>query len=98
MSERDARTSPIRNVLTRGLGADNGDIDVTRPIRLRSGDRVLLCSDGIHGVVPPVVTMGTLEREDDPQCAAERLIQHANDHGAPDNATAVVIRIEQGVA
>lgn len=96
MSEQEAKGSPIRNVLTRGLGAGNGEAEVARLVRLRREDRVLLCSDGVHGVVPAAVMMHTLEREDDPQCAAERLIQHALDHGAPDNATAVVVRVVEG--
>jgi protein phosphatase len=98
MSEQEAKTSPIRNVLTRGLGAENSDVDVSKPMRLRLGDRILLCSDGVHGVVPAAVIQHTLERDADPQCAAERLIQHAIDHGAPDNATAVVIAVGEATS
>ena len=52
-SEREMRESTMRNVITRSLGsASNNTPDVAAPMALMTGDRVMLCTDGLHGVVP----------------------------------------------
>lgn len=94
MSEADARRHPWRNVVTRALsGAADVQIDVAE-LEVRVGDRLLLCSDGLHGVVPPdrVAAMvggaGTLDQI----CRA--LIDAANDAGGPDNITVALLQID----
>ena len=53
LSENDARRHPWRNVVTRALaGGDDPQVDVAE-IDVKTGDRLLLCSDGLSGVVPP---------------------------------------------
>lgn len=86
-----ARAHPNRNVLTRYLGSDvDLPIDVQRE-RLRPGDTVLLCSDGLYGVVSDaeLAVAGT-----DPSLenAAEHLIGLALQRGAPDNVTLCLVR------
>lgn len=96
MSATEARSSPARNLLTRSLGTGNGAPELSREVPLRQHDRLLLCSDGLHGPVPERLLEQTLGRDEPAQCLAERCVQHALDRGAPDNVSAVVVRIEEG--
>lgn len=58
---------------------------------LRAGDRFLLCSDGLSGVVPHDLIHDTLGSGRSPDETAERLIALAIEHGGPDNITVIVI-------
>jgi protein phosphatase len=60
---------------------------------LRPGDRFLLCSDGLSGVVPHDLVQETLQTTGTPADAADRLVALAIDHGAPDNVTVLVMDV-----
>jgi len=62
-------------------------------LRVRSGDRFLLCSDGLHGPVPDAGISTSLDSFPDPTECIERLIRKANDAGGPDNITAMVVDV-----
>jgi protein phosphatase len=82
----------LGHLITRALGTDPAVEVDARLVALEPGDTFLLCSDGLHGTVPHAELLGVLlesERLDD---AADRLVQRANDRGATDNVTAVLIR------
>jgi serine/threonine protein phosphatase PrpC len=84
-----------RNLLTQCLGIDR-DLEVfLRTERLRAGDRYLLSSDGLHGMVRDDVLARVLREESEPQAAARRLIDMGNETGSPDNLTAVVFYVER---
>lgn len=86
-----ARFHPRRNVVTRSLGSDPApapDVWVFPPT---SGDRFLICSDGLTGEVDDADIAATLYEESDPQQAAEELVRLANASGGRDNITAVVV-------
>lgn len=85
---------PMRNVLTSVLGArENVDVHLTeRP--LVPGDVLMLCSDGVHGVVEPDAMTEILTTAPDVADAAQRLIDLAMANGSRDNVTAVVARYE----
>jgi protein phosphatase len=96
ITEDEARTHPRRNIVTRALGIDP-DVKVdwwTLP--LIRGDRFLLCSDGLVDEVVDDVIAETLRTSDDPQEAAERLVEAANDAGGRDNVTVVVVDVLAG--
>jgi len=59
-------------------------------VRLRRGDRFLLCSDGLYGPVAQADLVTMLDSERDPEACCARLIDAANDAGGPDNITALV--------
>jgi PPM family protein phosphatase len=88
---------PMRNVLTKVVGAA-ADLEVTAAERpLAVGDLLLLCSDGLHGLVPdeaiaPLLAAGTVEQ------AAAQLIQRALERGGSDNVTVVLGRYGQAGA
>jgi protein phosphatase len=62
-------------------------------VDLRAGDRILICSDGLHGVVKEAAMAQILDENPDPGYACAALIKKARDGGGPDNITAVVINI-----
>lgn len=81
------------NVVTRALGAGGGGLpepDYT-VAPLRRGDRLILCSDGVHGVVPDRDLVRVVEDSTHPQAAAGALVDLAIARGTQDNATAVVV-------
>jgi serine/threonine protein phosphatase PrpC len=95
MTSAAARQHPWRNVVTRALsGGSDPDID-TVELTPRSGERLLLCSDGLSGVVAHDVIEGLLGDRTAPLDAiCERLVAAANEAGGPDNVTVLVIQID----
>jgi serine/threonine protein phosphatase PrpC len=84
----EATTHPQRSLLTRAL--DGRDVDPEFSVReARTGDRYLLCSDGLCGVVS-TETMAEALAIPEPREAADRLIALALRSGGPDNITCIV--------
>jgi protein phosphatase len=95
MTDADARRHPWRNLVTRALaGAEDPDVEIT-PIMLESGDRILLCSDGLSTPVPDSAITAVMARTDhgDPGALCTALIEAANAAGGPDNITVVVLDV-----
>jgi protein phosphatase len=95
LNEKDAATHPQRNVLYRALGqgeAFSPDI-ATSP--LPASGWLMLCSDGLWGVVPPAEVARIIRETTDPQIAAQLLIDAANAAGGPDNITVILIRLPE---
>jgi serine/threonine protein phosphatase PrpC len=91
MTERQARTSPYRNLLTRSLGsAPHVDVDIFAPVRLEPGHALVLVSDGVTGYLDERDIAAILRAASNAQAAAERLVAEAVARGGADNATAVV--------
>jgi len=94
ISEADARRHPWRNVVTRALsGAEDLQVDVAE-IDVRSRDRLLLCSDGLHGVVPPERLSTLVGRQAPLAEICQSLIEAANEAGGPDNITVALLQID----
>ena len=78
------------NVLLQALGSSSRlDVALTQT-SLQSGDTVLICSDGLYGVVDDDLIAVTLATNDEPDDACAALIERALEAGAPDNVTCVV--------
>src|SRR6476469_6886032 len=94
LAPEDAAQHPQRSVITRALGADwQIDIDIwTTPAR--TGDVILLCTDGLSGFVDDAAVARTLEEHETLDDAVRALIDAANAAGGEDNITAVAIRLE----
>ncbi|HEX5594446.1 MAG TPA: PP2C family serine/threonine-protein phosphatase [Micromonosporaceae bacterium] len=89
ISEEEASSHPQRSLLTRAL--DGRDIDPEYSVRqVRTGDRYLICSDGLSGVVSSETIGQTLREYADPQQCVERLVQLALRGGGPDNITVII--------
>jgi protein phosphatase len=92
LSESEARASEQRSLILQALGAA-ADVDVALSIvELRQGDRLLLCSDGLHGPVADLALAATLSEQPEVEAAAAALIRLAHTAGGPDNTTVVVAR------
>jgi protein phosphatase len=93
MSEREARHSPFRNLLTRSLGnTPDVEVDVFAGLRLDQGDGLVLVSDGVTGYLDERDLASVMRESITSQEAAERLVAEAVARGGADNATAVVVR------
>jgi protein phosphatase len=85
---------PMRNVLTNVLGArETVNVHVTERT-LSPGDTLLLCSDGLHGVLPPSTLQDILGRKNDFDSIPQTLVEMALTQGTRDNLTALVVRYE----
>nr|MDT0662790.1 BofC C-terminal domain-containing protein [Micromonospora sp. DSM 115978] len=89
ISLEEASSHPQRSLLTRAL--DGRDIDPEYSVRqVLPGDRYLICSDGLSGVVSAETIADTLRDYTDPQQCVERLVQLALRGGGPDNITVII--------
>jgi len=90
MTREEARISDWRNVITRSIGGDaDVQVDVGGPIPLRSGDALIVCSDGLHGQVSDE-EMAEVVQQLLPEAAAGRLVALSNERGGPDNISVIV--------
>jgi protein phosphatase len=93
-TKTDLAHHPMRNVLTNALGArEQVDVHLTERA-LEPGDVMLLCSDGLHGVLDPNELRDILVAQTDVDAAARQLVDTALNHGSRDNVTALVVRYE----
>jgi protein phosphatase len=95
MSATAARQHPWRNVVTRALsGGGDPEIDIVE-LTPQPGERYLLCSDGLSGVVPHESIARMLgENDGGLEGICERLIFAANQAGGPDNITVLVLDVD----
>ncbi|HEX2575247.1 MAG TPA: Stp1/IreP family PP2C-type Ser/Thr phosphatase [Aquihabitans sp.] len=89
----EAAVHPQRNILTRALGIDM-DVEVDgNTVQPFTGDRFLLCSDGLFNEVSEDQMASVLRRLADPSEAAGELVRLANEGGGRDNITVVVVDV-----
>jgi PPM family protein phosphatase len=93
MTESEAESSPLKNVLMRALGVDETvEVEVDEEIAME-GDTYLLCSDGLTRELSDGQIAAVLAEMTDAQSAADQLIDLANLAGGGDNITAIVVRV-----
>jgi protein phosphatase len=81
-----------QHVITRALGLrPEVEVDIYKQ-RLRAGDRILLCSDGLTTPVPEA-EIAEIARRYPSQAAAEQLVEVANERGGPDNVSVILIKV-----
>ena len=91
ISQEEAETHPQRSILTRALGVDQSVQVDEGDVEAAAGDRLLLCTDGLTGMVPEGQIREILLESADPQEAVEKLVKVANRAGGIDNITAVIL-------
>jgi PPM family protein phosphatase len=98
ITPEEARVHPRRNIVTRAMGIDrNVQVDVFHQL-VRTGDRVLLCSDGLVDEVADFDIAQVLMDHSDAQEAAEALVMVANANGGRDNTTVIVVDIVDDIS
>lgn len=93
LTPEEARTHPNRSVITRALGSDPRMVPDLYEITVETGDRLLLCSDGLSSMVEDSAIESTLARTRDPQRCASMLVNEAIAAGGYDNVTVVVVDV-----
>ncbi|MGY1735976.1 PP2C family protein-serine/threonine phosphatase [Geodermatophilus sp. SYSU D00684] len=88
ITPEEANHHPQRSLLLRALNGQDVDPDLSMR-EARAGDRYLLCSDGLSGVVSEE-TLAEALKDPDPQSTADRLVELALRSGGPDNITVIV--------
>jgi len=93
LTPEEARVHPRRNIVTRAMGIERSVmVDVFTHL-VRTGDRIVLCSDGLVDEVPDTDIATVLSQHSDAQETAEALVLVANANGGRDNTTVVVVDI-----
>ena len=90
LTPEEARTHPQRSVITRALGSDAHLHPDIYEINVETGDRLLICSDGLSGMIFDDQIENTLGRVQDPQRCASQLVNEAIAAGGHDNVTVIV--------
>jgi serine/threonine protein phosphatase PrpC len=90
----EARKHPFRNVITQALG-NGADLDIAvQEIQVTELDQLLLCSDGLSGMVQDKEIWEIVQKSKAPQEAAQQLISLAREYGGEDNITVLIIGFE----
>jgi serine/threonine protein phosphatase PrpC len=97
MTAEEARVHPESNVITQSLGTEGDPPDPDAvTVQLAKGDRVLLCSDGLNGMVSDQVIEDILQQRKGTAESCNELVDAANEAGGEDNITSILIDIAEG--
>jgi PPM family protein phosphatase len=90
----EAKDHPMKHRLTRAIGVWDHIAAYTRALKLRPGDTIVLCSDGVETAGVSVEEMWEMLQGKDLEAGIQRVIDRCRDLGAPDNITVAVARVE----
>lgn len=94
LTEAEARVHPNRSVITRAIGSDPHMQPDLYELNVETGDRLLLCSDGVCGMIEDSEIASIMRQAPSAQACADQLVEAALHAGGFDNATAVVVDVE----
>ncbi len=89
----EARAHPQKNIVTRAVGIDRYVAVDEFQVLPRTGDRYLLCSDGLTDEVTEDEIASVLRSVEEPEAAAQDLVRRANENGGRDNITLIVVDV-----
>lgn len=93
ITEEEARTHPHSNILLRTVGTERDvDIDVFK-VDVQSGDKIMMCSDGLWGEVEDQQIESIMNSFADPRLAARELVRASHHGGGKDNVTLMIVEI-----
>lgn len=93
LDRQEARQHPNKNIITKALGADNEVEPDFFEVDLEEGDTVLMCSDGLTNMLEDEDIVDIVRAYEDPQVAANALVNRANQNGGVDNISIILIKI-----
>lgn len=92
LRREDGRFHPNKNVITRAMGANVGVVPDFFEVRLRQGDIILLCSDGLSNMMDDTEIFSVIKmHREDVAKAGEELLRLANEYGGRDNISIVLV-------
>ena len=92
MTAADAEQSPVRNTITNSLGGGAFELHVQQGPALRCGDALLICSDGVHGMLAHEAIESIIEQGGPSETIAGALVEASIARGGHDNISAIVAR------
>jgi protein phosphatase len=93
LTRAEATADPRRNIVTRVLGPSFGEGPDIQNLIPYTGDRILICSDGLYNEVDDDGIATALRTIPDPTSAARALVDQANEHGGGDNISVVIVDV-----
>jgi protein phosphatase len=93
LSDEALKKHPMRHVLTMAVGTAEELRVHSRVVQMASGDQVLLCSDGLHGVLNEKILQDVLDSEKTLPEKCHYLVEAAKEKGGPDNVTVLLIQL-----
>jgi PPM family protein phosphatase len=93
LTEEALKKHPMRHVLTMAVGSTDDLRVSTSIVQMKPGDLVLLCSDGLHGVISEKLLSEALDSEKTLPEKCHYLVEAAKNEGGPDNVTVVLIQL-----
>jgi protein phosphatase len=93
LSDDVLKKHPMRHVLTMAVGTTDNLRVFSAVAQVGPGDQILLCSDGLHGVLSEKILQETLNSEKTLPDKAHYLVEAAKNNGGPDNVTVVLIQL-----
>ncbi|MEO8504426.1 MAG: Stp1/IreP family PP2C-type Ser/Thr phosphatase [Acidobacteriota bacterium] len=94
LSEDQARTHPLKNVVTRALGGESEVLVDIQEVDLKPGDLYLLCSDGLTTMLSDTDIEDHIKKSALPEELCRGLVKDANGRGGLDNITVIVLAVE----
>jgi protein phosphatase len=94
MTQDEAGRSPFRHIISRAIGTHSEVAADEHPVAVEPGDTILLCTDGLHGVVGDEAIARILSARADVAHTATNLVGAALEGGGPDNIAVVLVHIE----
>jgi len=98
ITSKEAAGHPAKGRLSRYVGMEGDAYPDVKVIKLARGDRILLCSDGLTGMVADNTIDKLLSKHSDPELACRALVEAANTAGGRDNITVLVVDFHGGAA
>lgn len=89
ITPEEAKVHPRRNYITRAMGVEES-VKADAGIKTYKGEKILICSDGLHGKMEDAELFGLISKKPAKNCVDE-LIKLANERGGEDNITAVIM-------
>ena len=91
LNREEARNHPVKNVITRAVGAEKQIIPDFFEVLLQKQEHILLCSDGLTNMVDDDEIMEIMEEQKEVEPIVHKLVERANFYGGRDNISAIVI-------
>lgn len=93
ITKEEARIHPQKNIITRAVGSDETTKADIFEYEYKPGDSIIMCSDGLSGMVEDNVILSVVRQGGSSKETAEKLMELAKENGGLDNITVIVIRI-----